>query len=262
MQFIEKYKSLVASVLLLAATQAQATLDSYIAKSGEEVVYSSVSDVTWSKDANLLGTLFATQGFSTVINSILAISPTISNTPNFYSPTATYTLSSNDFSSSGRVSWFGAMAFVSYLNSINYAGSNQWRLPIRVTNDSGYNVLTNGVLAGDEYAELYYNELGSKAYYDLNSQVQAGSGIRDLNNIFVNEKSFAYWYGTEARDSSWYFNMNDGAQSYVAKDRQYYVWAISPGQITIVPEPESFALLLAGLGSVGAGVRRRQKTVA
>ena len=257
MQLITPTKPLLAGLMLLAATQAHAKLTSYTAN-GTDLVYSSVSDVTWTKDANLLGSMFASQGFDTVVNAIIAASPTISNTPNPLSPSGIYTLSGDDFSISGRVSWFGAIAFINYLNNINYAGSNQWRLPIRVTNDAGYNVLTNGALVGDEYAELYYNELGSKAYYDLNSQVQAGWGIRDLNNFFVNEKTYAYWYGTEARGSSWYFNMYDGVQSFVAKDEQYYAWAISPGQITVVPEPESVVMMLAGVGFVGVVLRRRQ----
>lgn len=160
MHFNAKFRLLVASGILLAATQAQAALTGYTSN-GVDVVYSSVSDVTWTKDANLLGTLFATQGFSTVVNNILAVSPTISNTPNGYSPTGTYTLNSVDFRSDGRTSRFGAKAFINYLNSTNYGGSTQWCLQTIAiqTRDTFYNIVGNGSIAGDEYSELYYQEL-------------------------------------------------------------------------------------------------------
>ena len=125
-----KQSILAASLALASFTSqtAQATLINYT-NDGKELVYSTVSDVTWTKDANLLGALFASQGFNTVVNAIIAASPTISNLPNPISPTGIYTLSASDFNSSGGVTWFGAMGYVNYLNSINYGGSSQWRLP-------------------------------------------------------------------------------------------------------------------------------------
>ena len=40
------------------------------------------------------------------------------------------------------------------------------------------------------------------------------------------------------------------------------VGAISPGVVAAVPEPESYAMLLTGLGVMGAIVRRRKNTAA
>ena len=53
---------LTASLLLALAFNAQASLTSYNA-SGVDLVFSSVSDVTWTKDGNLLQTLGNTQGY-------------------------------------------------------------------------------------------------------------------------------------------------------------------------------------------------------
>lgn len=253
-----KYRPLIASAMLLAATQAQAALTSYNAN-GEELVFSSVSDVTWTKDGNLLGTLFASQGFNTVVDAIIAASPTISNLPNRYSPSGIYTLSSNDFSSSGTTTWFGAMAFINYLNSTNYAGSNKWRLPFAVTQNNEHNTPSNGSTAGNELSELYYQELGSKAPYDTYGNPQSGYGINNTA-AFDNEQSSNYWFGTEYVRTAYdalVFSTADGFQNDMFKTHQIYAWVVSPGQIATVPEPESVALLLVGLSLVGGVVRRR-----
>jgi hypothetical protein len=245
---------IAASVALSAfSLNAQAALTSYTS-GGQEVVYSSVSNVTWTKDANLLGSMITSQGFTTVVNNILSVSPTISNTPNFLSPTGTYSLASSiNFSIDGRVTWFGAMAFINYLNSTNYAGSNQWRLPTVANTSFGTNTATNGTTAGDELTELFYSELG-------------GTANRAIPNTatFDNEQANAYWSGTEyASDprGAWGFFTNGGAQGFDFKNRGYYAWAVSPGQIaapSAVPIPA--AAWLFGSGLVGlAGMRRRKQ---
>lgn len=256
MQLITPTKPLLAGVMLLAATHAHATLTNYTAN-GQEVVYSSVSDVTWTKDGNLLGTLYASQGFNTVVNAIIAASPTISNTPNRYSPSGIYTLSSNDFSSSGTTTWFGAMAFINYLNSTKYAGSNQWRLPLAVTQNNEDNTPSNGSAAGNELSEMYYQELGSKGYYDANGNVQPDYGIKNTAT-FDNEQSSDYWFGTEYVKTGYdALSFGSGYQNDMFKTHQAYAWAVSPGQIAAVPEPESVAMLLAGIGLLGGVMRRR-----
>lgn len=250
MQFNAKFRSFVVSVMLLAATQAQATLISYTAN-GEELVYSSVSNVTWTKDANLLSSMFASQGFNTVVNAIIAASPIITNTPNYASPTGTYAISSSDFNSNGRATWFGAMAFINYLNNANYAGSNQWRLPTVATQDDGFNITSNGSKLGNEYSELFYQELTGVA----------GNSLPETM-AFQNEQMNGYWNGTEYMQSpgtAWVFYMHLGEWDNRGKATQRYFWAVSPGHIATVPEPENLALFLAGLGLVAGVVRCRHQ---
>jgi hypothetical protein len=234
---------------------AHATLTSYTAN-GKDLVYSSVSDVTWTKDGNLLGTLFTSQGFNTVVNAIVAASPTISNTPNFISPTGSYTISASDFSVNGQTTWFGALAYVNYLNSIKYAGSNQWYLPIVANEEVGSNTSTNGTSKGDELVELFYQELNGT---DFNSIPNTAS--------FDNEQSYIYWSGTESatypdrpdHDSAWHFLTYIGYQDDDRrKDNLFYAWAVSPGKVVTVPEPETVVMLLLGLGVVGGVVRCRR----
>lgn len=89
-----------AASLLLASLNAHAELTSYN-PNGVDLVYSSVSDVTWTKDANLLGSMIASRGFDTVVNEIIAASPIITNTPNGYS---SYTHFSLDADTSAIIS--------------------------------------------------------------------------------------------------------------------------------------------------------------
>lgn len=248
--------AMLAGALLLASVNAQAALTSYT-NQGVDLVYSSVSNVTWTKDANLLGSLFASNGFETTVNAIIAASPTITDTPNYLNPTGSYNLRSNDFglsgmgnSRNGRATWWGALGFINYLNSINYGGSHEWRLPTVADEFEGYNPLVNGTASGDELPELFYNELGGTAE----------SVIPDTTT-FDNEQAAPYWSGTESAtypSSAWHFFTNDGSQYEGNKKVRYYLWAVSSGQIAAVPEPESFAMLLAGLGMLGFATRRKQ----
>lgn len=258
---------MLATTLSLSAfsLNAQAKLTSITTSDGTELVYSSVSDVTWTKDGNLLGTLFATKGFNNVVNAIIAASPTISNTPNFYSPTSNYFLKASDFSSNGQTTWFGAIAYINYLNKINYGGSNQWYLPSVANTSSGFNTRTNGKIKGDELAELYYIELRSTGYLNPSGYIQPDFGIVDRDNSFKNEQLDIYWSSTEYApnpDGAWLFFNNFGRQFFNIKKLGFYAWAVTPGQVAAVPEPENVALLLAGLGLMAGVVRRKQKSFA
>lgn len=243
----------IAAALVLGAfsLSAHAALTSYTAQGGKDVVYSSVSDVTWTKDANLLGSMIASQGFNTVVNNILTASPTISNTPNTLSPSGSYTLTSTDFSSNGQVSWFGAMAFVSYLNSTNYAGSNQWRLPTVVNTRNTAAGPTNGTTAGDELRELFFNELGG-----VRSAPMPNTATFDNEQI-----AFGHWSGTEGglSERARYLETDYGTMNQAAKNNLLFAWAVSPGQVAAAPSavPVPAAAWLFGSGLVGlAGLRR------
>lgn len=260
--------SLISAILGLStySLNAQATLTSYTAN-GVDLVYSSVSDVTWTKDANLLGSLFASQGYNTVVNNILAVNPTISNTPNYFDGySGTYTLRRNDFSSNGSVTWFGALAFINYLNNINYAGNNQWRLPSFVTFESGWNTPSNGNIKGNELTELFYQELNSKGAVDADGNYLPDHGILDLENKFDNEQKKLYWSSTELLTDyqrAWGLNMQDGLQLDVTKGDlfgvNYQVWAITNGQISAVPAPAAAWLFASGLPIIAVAKRRRRK---
>jgi hypothetical protein len=243
--------SLVGATLAfsLFSLNAHATLTSITAQGGVEVVYSSVSNVTWTKDANLLGSMIAAD--NGVISKIVAAST------NNYGSVA-YIVSASDFSTAtlGQTTWYGAMAFISYLNSTNYAGSNQWRLPTVANTAIGFNTATNGTAAGDELVELFYSELGGQVRYFIPDTA-----------TFDNEQAYLYWSGTEHAsntNNAWYFQTSNGYQRSSGKFNQLYAWAVSPGQITTTSTPSAVpvpaAAWLFGSGIVGlAGLRRRKQ---
>lgn len=239
-----------AAALLCAAVNANATLTSVDNGLG---VYDSGINATWTSDANLLGTLESQQGYSTVVNAIIVASPVIHDTPNMYDDdSGIYNVSASDFGSGGAVNWFGAEAFVNYLNHINYGNSSQWALPTTVDSldSKGY-----AAPSSSQLAELFYSELGGTA----------GSPI-PTNSLFSNELAYpysepsrSYWSGTETSDfpiTAWSFSTYNGGQYANFKPFQRHAWAVSPGQLNAVPIPG--AVWLFGTGLVGMlGFKRR-----
>ncbi|ABE49391.1 MULTISPECIES: DUF1566 domain-containing protein [Methylobacillus] len=235
--------ALLASALLFASINAQAELTSYN-PNGAELVYSSISNVTWTKDANLLKSMYDAD--NTLIDKIIAVTPTFNDVT-----WGLQTLSANNFdTSNGTADWWGALAFVDYLNDISYGGSNQWRLPSVSGRLQGYNLPGNGAAAGDEFPELFYQELGATA----------GTSIPDTA-YFDNEQTGTYWTETlyPANNAhAWNFNTNNGYQATNIRGLDRYVWAVTPGMVAAVPEANTTAMLLAGLGILGAVMRRRR----
>lgn len=236
--------ALLASALLFSSFNVHAELTSYN-PNGVDLVYSSISDVTWTKNANLFKTLYDAD--NTLISKIAAVAPSY-NDPAY----GLQTIDAGDFNTgNGRVTWWGALAFVDYLNSITYGGSDQWRLPTVVNTRTGYSTPTNGVAAGDELPELFYQEL-------------EGTAVNPIPNTdtFDNEQSYYYWSGTEYAPNSvsaWIFGTLNGYQGGSnGKHFQYHAWAVSPGQVAAVPEADTAAMLLAGLGILGTVMRRRR----
>jgi len=249
-----KQLPLAIGVLLSANTlNANASLTSYTGAGGVGLVYSSLGDITWMADGNLFQTIAGSYGggASAFVNAVIASVPSgkINDTPNFYDTPANsgfHNLSSSDFNTtSGQVTWFGAHAFTIYLNSINYGGSSQWRLP-------------SADETGSELIQLYYSELGALIYPGTNgsdfgilgdgSYLSSGSA-----GPFVHAQTYAYWAGSEyapSAYSAWIFNTYYGHPGFDEKDDQLYAWAVSSGQVAAVPLPAAawlFSTALLGL---------------
>lgn len=212
-----------------------ATLISYTVN-GVDLVYSTISDVTWTRDANLLGTMLSTNAITKqdLINSI--------------------SVSESDFLDNGQTTLNGSYAFQQYLNKINYGGSNKWQLPFEgFYIGQGIGNGTNGVMPDKEMSELIFKELGTQRDQPWNKDPH-----------FINQKDNLYWTNSYNPDNA------TQAVAYVTligflgtypKSGEAYSLFYTPGYITAtpVPEPESFGLLLAGLGIVTAFIRRNAK---
>lgn len=177
------------------------------------------------------------------------------------------------YSSDGQMDWLSAATWVSDLSIVDAVNNiiyDNWRLPT-VTDtgakgcnfayagtDCGYNVDT----ATGEMAHLYYDELGNAAYYNTAGVAKPGQPYLSNPGPFINLREFEYW-STEyapSPDNAWVFSFYYGYQGTHGKSQGngLYALAVSPGDVGAVPEPETWAMLLAGLGMVGAAVRRRR----
>ena len=107
-------------VALCVAYPARATLVPHISD-GKQVVYSTDQNLTLTKDANLYKTLLDSYdgAYPTLADEIIDRIGSIGGVA----------LIPDDFEESiGVMRWYGAMAFVEWLNLENYAGSSNWRL--------------------------------------------------------------------------------------------------------------------------------------
>lgn len=161
----------------------------------------------------------------------------------------------------GRMTWDAAKTWATNLNVNGITG---WRLPdvkpingssfnygysTAGTTDIGYNIIS----PQSEMAHLYHVTLGNKSLRDRAGNSQSGWGLSNTGP-FKNVQPYVYWSGVEYAPTTygaWYFRTYDGIQSYFEyKDSRVAAWAVRPGDVAAVPEPESLALVGAGLAAL------------
>jgi PEP-CTERM motif len=156
---------------------------------------------------------------------------------------------------------------------LNVSGTTGWRLPtIRPLNganfqydyspsgstDVGHNITSTQ----SELAHLFHVTLGNKSFYDATGKIQAGSGLQNTAP-FSGFQPNNYWYGTmyvAQPETAWFFDADGGGQNRTSLSRALSAWAVHDGDVGVaaaVPEPESWALALAGVVVAGRAVRRR-----
>jgi hypothetical protein len=246
---------------VLLAVNANASL---VSTDGGLGVYDTTNNVTWTSNANLFATQAASYsgGAAAFVSAVIADSGgVIHDTPNAYD-NGTYTLSASDFVTSGAfagtMDYWGARAWVNYLDATNYGGSNQWALPTTVDSDSsgGYPDGAGGdpSQSSSQMAQLFYGGLGQVANSSITTTHNANY------SLFSNVQSYVYWSGTEtSADPSvaYSFSTSNGFQSGYDKRNDFYALAVSPGDVSAVPEPGAAWLLGSGLLGL-VGLRRRK----
>lgn len=146
-----------------------------------------------------------------------------------------------DANVNGPTTWDPAVAWA---DGFSFAGFNDWRLP---TNDG----CINFNCTGSEMGHLWYVELGNMA------------GAMTNTGGFQNLVSDRYWSSTDGVPNPAYadwFDMSNGGQQssnkYVAVQ---YAMAVTNGDVGMVPEPGTYALMLVGLAAVGTMVRQHAR---
>jgi hypothetical protein len=210
-----------------------------VAVNGGALVNDPTDQLTWLKDANFFAAQAAGSGNpSEFVQTIIRISSgAIHDSPNGFDTPANsgkHTLTMNDFSHNGSIdghlTWFGAQAWVNYLNVTDYQGYSNWRLPTTVDNNSSVGYPNGGArnppVSSSELAELFYGQIGQVA----------GQPIQKTHNsrytLFSNIGG-SYWSGTEvagASYSAWVFADSVGSQLKSTKDSYIEALAVRSGQ--------------------------------
>jgi hypothetical protein len=157
----------------------------------------------------------------------------------------------------GAMTWQNALDWAENLsiadnhNNIIY---DNWRLPVIIDG-------TNGTNETGEMAHLYFDELGNEPAYWL----LPGGGLTNTGPFVNIQTNGYYWSSTTEPFNPGYallFGFFGGFVASTAKDGVAgYAWAVSDGDVGVaaVPEAETYAMMLAGLGLVGAMARRRKQ---
>lgn len=165
------------------------------------------------------------------------------------------------FDLDGKMSWAQANTWA---NAVTFAGFGGWRLPTTLVPDSSCTSHANSAGAncsGSEMGHLYYTEFGNS--YMSSAHVNTPTNMGNfLNTVTTNAY---YWSRTSTSQTgdAYAFTFGRGHQGYGAKSLVVdYAMLVHYGDIsavvTAVPEPETYAMLLAGLGLIGAVARRRK----
>jgi hypothetical protein len=120
-----------------------------------------------------------------------------------------------------------------WASNLTYNGISEWRLPTI-----------------DEMRHLRNDELGGSSNQNLFSSHNQNF------NLFSNLNNYWYWTSTEAPNDAAkaaLFGLGGGQELLEPKSNGFYAMAVST-----IPEPETYAMLLAGLGLVGFIARRRK----
>jgi hypothetical protein len=176
------------------------------------------------------------------------------------------------------------------MNSENYLGASNWRLPTASpingssynyssgydgSTDRGYNVGAPGTLyagsTASEMAHMFYSTLGNVGYLNTSGGQTGCSGaaapycLTDTGPFSNIQTRGQYWTDSNYLERSWQkwiFQFGGGLQdrSSTVDDGYLYVWAVSDGD-TLAPVPVPGAVWLFGgaLGLLGV-VRRRTES--
>ncbi|WKJ88857.1 DUF1566 domain-containing protein [Methylomonas montana] len=225
-----------------------------------EAYYDDDLGISWSRDASMFKTWAVVSGdAANFVNSIIsAVGGRVYDTPNKYDTPANsgyHDLTAADFNTStGNLSWFGAQAWVGYLNNIEYGGYSDWRLPTIPATTTGYD-------STSEYGHLFYNELGGIAGRPISLVHNANYGLfANIND----QSGHYYWSGTEHNTTPYsarIFSFYSSAGGTQLKDNTTLsAWVVRGGDVAAVPLPGAVWMFLTGLLGL-LGIRRNQHSI-
>ena len=198
-------------------------------------IYDTDLNITWMSDANLALTNQFGLSLSTVARDLTA----------------------NTVGSTGQMTWFNANSWIGGMNTANYLGFSDWRLPT-------ITIAATGEPSNEELGEFFYSGFEATRGTSVLS-----TGTPSELAKFTNIQPAVYWYGTEFRirpAQAWDFNFNGGSTRTSTKFSPFFALAVRTGDVggaVDVPEPAGLGLLVSGaMGLLGFTKRRRRLSVA
>jgi hypothetical protein len=231
------HKQALAAAALLAGLSGAA--QAALIDRGGGLIYDTTLNVTWLQDAN-------------------------------YAQTSGY-------DADGKMNFFDAKTWVadlSYYDSVRDVTYTDWRLPGWTgTGASGCQTSNNGTDCGfnvdpasSEMAHLFFVDLGNTSSVTTTGVTKAGTkgvdwGLVNTGSFTNLQSDAAYWTGTQfGYNIAFQFDFGYGAQTFWYTTSNYYALAVRAGDVAAVPEADTWAMLLAGLGLVGVATRRKRRS--
>lgn len=230
---------LIAASLVSGAAQAALQGRDLNGSAGSfEAYYDTVLDITWLADADYAKTSgYDADGYMTW---------TVANT---WAANLSFTDGVNVYDN-WRLPLAKPLNGVSYVNNDGYNGSS----------DSGWNVTS----PQSEMAHLFYGTLGNPGKWTTTGAetgcLYTASYCLDNVGPFINLKNSIFWSGSDiygGGTTALNFNTFDGYQGPYSRSNSLGAFAVIDGDIAAVPEAQTYALMLAGLGLIGWRARRR-----
>lgn len=162
-----------------------------------------------------------------------------------------------DYGYGRRLYYYEVSAFINYLNENNYLGYNDWRLPKHDpingeeynldlshdgSTDRGHNATAVGSLyegnVSNEFAYLFYYELGNLGQYDLNGYIRPNddwfTNSGPFNNIMFDSSYITSSWCYSTNDEKCIFSFYTGSDGYIDIDTQNFtVWPVRDNNVEL-----------------------------
>lgn len=162
----------------------------------------------------------------------------------------------------GLMTWSQAQSGIDILNSNDFFGYHDWRLPTTLQPDATCSIQFPGIsfglnCTGSEMGHLFYNELGGVAHQSI---ATTHNENYSLFRNFQSDAYYGYWSGTENAENTseaWTYSFGVGGQVYFDKTYGHHALVVRTGDVAAVPVPAAAWLLGSGLLGLISVARRK-----